>query len=215
VSDMTVLEMAASEMSVQPENRESRGRLILVLGGARSGKSRFAQRLAAAAGPVVFVATAAAGDEEMAARIAAHRRDRPAHWTTVEEEQRVDVVIRGVDCPGGTIIVDCLTLLVSNLLLTADGAVAEVEEKIERLTAAARDSRATVIVVSNEVGMGVVPATPLGRLYRDVLGRANQTMAAAADEVYLLVAGTPWRLRGGPNQRPGMAATTHFKGDKQ
>jgi adenosylcobinamide kinase/adenosylcobinamide-phosphate guanylyltransferase len=182
------------------------GRLILVLGGARSGKSTFAQRRARELGgeQVLFVATAGAGDEEMRQRIEKHRRERPAGWQTLEAPQDVG---RAIAAYGGTtkvVLVDCLTLLVANRLGGAEedqdpfapeieaGVAAEVQE----LAACAERLAGDLIVVSNEVGMGLVPPYPLGRAYRDLLGQANRVLAQKADEVYLLVAGIPLVIKG-------------------
>ncbi len=181
------------------------GRLVLILGGARSGKSGYAQSWAGSSGrPVTFVATATPGDADMARRIARHREDRPAGWATVELPLHVGPVLREVAGPPGAIIVDCLTLLAANALLTAppgeeDRAVAAVEAEIADLAAAAllaREAGSLVLVVSNEVGSGLVPPTPLGRLYRDALGRANQALAAVSDDVHLLIAGIPLVVKG-------------------
>ncbi len=181
------------------------GRLILVLGGARSGKSSFAQEYAARLereekAAVVFVATARAGDEEMRRRIEAHRQNRPRGWKTVEEPLQVS---RAIDehCAGGTVaIVDCLTLLLSNIIhekteLDREALQNEVEKEISGIVRAVRNRRATVLIVSNEVGMGVVPSSPLGRFFRDVAGRANISLAREADEVHFLVAGIPQKLK--------------------
>lgn len=172
-------------------------RLILVTGGARSGKSDFAQELAArlAGDDVVFVATAEAGDNDMAARIAAHRCARPAAWRTVEAPRRVGAAIRAAR-PARAVLVDCLTLLVSNVLLAeAEEAVdAAVTDEVRELIEAAREA-GTVIVVTNEVGLGIVPDNRLARRYRDLLGRANATLAREAAEVYLLVSGVPLEIK--------------------
>lgn len=179
-------------------------RLILILGGARSGKSRHAQNLAEAyAVPsVLFVATAEAGDDEMAARIAAHRAARPPHWHTLEEPRHLAVAIAAWQPQPDLILVDCLTLWVSNLLLSLpeplDLTTAEslVQAETEALLKCIETSQATWIIVSNEVGLGLVPPYPLGRLYRDLLGNVNQRLAAAADEVIFMVAGLPMHLKG-------------------
>jgi adenosylcobinamide kinase/adenosylcobinamide-phosphate guanylyltransferase len=168
--------------------------LILILGGAGSGKSAFAQRLAQQkAEKVLFVATAEAKDSEMTMRIRRHRRRRPGQWHTVEEPLELARVI-GEAASHQVIIVDCLTLWVSNLL-QANEAQEPAEQEAAVLAAARRlvdtceKGETTLIMVSNEVGMGLVPPYPLGRLYRDVLGRVNQLLAARASRVYLMVAG--------------------------
>jgi adenosylcobinamide kinase/adenosylcobinamide-phosphate guanylyltransferase len=179
-------------------------RLVLVLGGARSGKSAFAERLASSFGqPVTYLATATAGDAEMARRIAAHRARRPADWTTVEAPRAAGVALRRV--PQGVVLLDCLSFLIANCLgpsageqlAAADEAAAQAaaEQEISALLAAQATRSGPLIVVSNEVGLGLVPPYPLGRLYRDLLGWANQRVAAAADDVHLLVAGLPLTLK--------------------
>lgn len=177
--------------------------LIFLLGGARSGKSTYAEQWAQTHGKeVLFVATAQAFDDEMHERIAAHRASRPASWQTLEAPLNVGAAIQRVTAPHDTLVLDCLTLLASNALLTqADSctqaeADAAVSAEVEALLRAYQRSQATWLVISNEVGMGVVPPYRLGRLYRDALGRANQRFAQAADEVLLLVAGLPWKLKG-------------------
>lgn len=180
--------------------KEDRG-FILVLGGARSGKSRFAQELAQGLGEsVLFVATAAPRDEEMRHRIEAHRKSRPPSWKTVEVLQEVGKVMREEGKGFEVIILDCLSLLISNLLrdekdIDLDSATAKVLSEVEGIIHSIEDLSANFIVVSNEVGMGLVPPYPLGRLYRDLLGMANQSLAARADEVYLLIAGIPLRIK--------------------
>lgn len=168
--------------------------LILILGGARSGKSAFAERLARSCGPrVLYVATAQAGDAEMEERIANHQAARPETWTTVEEPLRLAQAVgeaKGFDA----VLVDCLTLWVSNRMLAAQGEEPQAVEdallaEVGRVLDAHRRGAATLILVSNEVGLGLVPPNPLGRAYRDLLGRVNQTFAEAANRVYMLVAG--------------------------
>jgi adenosylcobinamide kinase / adenosylcobinamide-phosphate guanylyltransferase len=178
-------------------------KLTFLLGGARSGKSAYAQTLAAERGrAVLYVATAEPGDEEMAERIAAHRASRPANWRTLEAPRNVGRAIAGALGEADLVLVDCLTLLASNVISplpeTAQAAEAEavLDAEVEALLATCRASRAEWIVVSNEVGSGLVPPYPLGRIYRDALGRANQRIAAAADEVVFLVAGLPLKLKG-------------------
>ncbi len=172
------------------------GTLILITGGVRSGKSRFAEELAHAIGGdrVAYVATAEAGDDEMRRKIAAHRADRPATWPTFEDPLDVAGAIDAASRsspPPAAILVDCLTMLVSNLLLGGDEATAadRVERQVAAIREACRRATAAVLVVTNEVGWGVVPPSSLGRRYRDLLGRANQALAADSAHTYLLVAG--------------------------
>jgi adenosylcobinamide kinase / adenosylcobinamide-phosphate guanylyltransferase len=175
--------------------------LTLILGGARSGKSSYAEQLAAqAGGQVLYVATAQAWDDEMAARIAAHRAERPAHWATLEAPRQVGAAIAAAPA-ADVVLIDCLTLLASNVILAlpaaedAHAAEAALRAEVNALLAAYATSSASWIIVSNEVGLGIVPATPLGRVYRDALGRANQRLAAAADRVLFMVAGLPMTVK--------------------
>jgi adenosylcobinamide kinase/adenosylcobinamide-phosphate guanylyltransferase len=178
-------------------------KLILVLGGARSGKSTYAQSLAHKVGgrDVLFVATAEAEDDEMRQRVAKHRRERPDGWRTLEAHRRVGSAILAQHENARSIVIDCLTLLLSNRLLEFDDAFAPeaekavIEEMVDLIDCAAQ-VEGTVIVVSNEVGMGLVPPYPLGRAYRDLLGKANQVLAQAADRVVLMIAGLPMVLKG-------------------
>lgn len=181
--------------------------LILVTGGARAGKSTFAEALARRLGgdQVCYVATAEARDADMAARIAAHRAARPAGWVTVEAPRDVAAALAGHDRP--VVLVDCLTLLVSNVLLSfpEPAGVPDVWPAVEAEVAGLvrLSGGCTTIIVTNEVGLGVVPATPLGRVYRDLIGKANQQLAAAAAEVYLVVAGIPVEIKQLAAWRPG------------
>jgi adenosylcobinamide kinase / adenosylcobinamide-phosphate guanylyltransferase len=169
--------------------------LTVILGGARSGKSDYAQRLAQQdKQPVLFVATATAGDQEMAHRIAVHRANRPANWQTLEAPLKVAAAIENaLQLPW--VLVDCITLLVSNILMTCDEPIDEglyhkkVDEEVEALISCYANHSGNWVIVSNEVGLGLVPAYPMGRYYRDALGRANQKLANAADQVILMVAG--------------------------
>jgi len=173
----------------------------LITGGARSGKSRFAEELAAKSGePVLFVATAAPGDEEMQQRIEEHQKARPATWSTLEVTAHIGSKILKEAGEVPTVIVDCITLLVSNVItqysdqqLQHDAARIEQEvvAEIKGLIDCTSQIQANFIIVTNEVGLGLVPAGILGRLYRDFLGRANQMLAQRADEVYLVAAGIP------------------------
>jgi adenosylcobinamide kinase/adenosylcobinamide-phosphate guanylyltransferase len=165
-------------------------RLVLVLGGARSGKSRHAEGLAAShRGRKVFVATAEAIDDEMRTRIAAHRRRRGDDFETVEAPLDLAGAIAG--CAAGFILVDCLTVWLGNLFHHGRDAAAE----IERLCGVLRQAPGAVVVVSNEVGLGIVPETALGREFRDAQGLANQAIAGIADEVVFLAAGLPLVLK--------------------
>ena len=185
-------------------NSTTGGRLILLLGGARGGKSSYALRLAAereraSGSKVCFIATAQGLDEEMTARITCHRSERPSGWRTIEEPWQIDEALRQTD-EAGIVVVDCLTLFVSNWLMRHEDEH-DCEQVVREITRDflehARASRQTIICVSNEVGLGLVPDTRMGRVFRDLLGRVNQNFAAAADEVYLMVAGLPLKLKPG------------------
>ena len=175
------------------------GEMILVLGGSRSGKSRLAERLAGEAGPVTYVATAGRDDSdlEMVARIERHRANRPRDWATMEVPRGLESVLPGLVAREGAVVIDCLTLWLSNLILGLGGAALEDEEVLETVdrAAAAARGRARVVWVSNEVGSGIVPANPLARRFADVQGWANQRLAAASDAVHLCVAGLSIRLK--------------------
>jgi adenosylcobinamide kinase/adenosylcobinamide-phosphate guanylyltransferase len=177
------------------------GETILVLGGSRSGKSRLAARLAGEFPPVTFVATATLepGDPEMAARVARHRADRPAGWTTREVPRDLETILPDLTGRGGSVLIDCVTLWLSNLMLGLGGGPAledaAVLTAVSRATAAAAQGTARVIWVVNEVGAGIVPENPLARRFRDVQGLANQQLAAACDVVHLCVAGLSVRLK--------------------
>jgi len=180
----------------------------LVLGGARSGKSAFAEGLACASGKeVVYLATARPGDAEMCARIAHHRRQRPPHWTTVEEPLALAAALRQWCTPGRLVLIDCLTLWLSNLMF--DDAVhypdvgeialpARFIDERASLLHALSDASADVVLVSNEVGMGIVPYGAVSRRFADEAGRLNQAVAQHCDHAVLLVAGLPLALKGKP-----------------
>jgi adenosylcobinamide kinase/adenosylcobinamide-phosphate guanylyltransferase len=171
--------------------KDHRKTVTLVLGGVRSGKSRYAQQLGERVQRVVFVATAQPRDKEMQRKIELHQSSRPPHWTTVEEPLALSEAIaqhgRGCDL----MIIDCLTLFATNLLHAEAG-----DPPIDRLCAALAAPPCAVVLVSNEVGSGVVPPYPLGRQFRDLLGEINQRVAAVASDVVLLVAGLPLVLKG-------------------
>lgn len=171
-------------------------KVTLVLGGVRSGKSRYAQRLAeAATGHVAFVATATAFDDEMRVKIERHRASRPEAWQTVEEPLELASVLAESECE--LVLIDCLTIYAANLLHATGDDEAAARRRMGELCAAIAQARCDVVLVSNEVGSGVVPAYALGRQFRDALGELNQMVAAVADDVVLLVAGLPLVLKGG------------------
>lgn len=172
-------------------------KLTFVLGGARSGKSRYAESLISALPPPWFyLATATAGDDEMAARIEAHRARRAASWRTVEAPR--DIARALAACGKAPALIDCLTLWLSNLML----AEADIEAEVARLEQALQAAAAPVVLVANEVGFGIVPDHPLGRRFRDWQGLVNQRMAARADRVVLMVAGLPLVLKGAAKEVP-------------
>jgi adenosylcobinamide kinase/adenosylcobinamide-phosphate guanylyltransferase len=165
---------------------------LFIVGGARSGKSRFALDSQEPRARVTFLATAQAGDADMASRIARHRAERPSHWRTVEEP--FDLVPRLRACGADAVVVDCLTLWVSNLMLRGD-ADEWIVKQGEELAALLALRHTDVTLVSNEVGEGVHPPTEDGRRFRDLLGSVNQRVAAAADRVVLMVAGIPLSVK--------------------
>ena len=172
--------------------------LTLILGGARSGKSNYAQEQARQiGGNVLYVATAAAGDDEMRMRIEAHRASRPAEWKTLEAMLQVGETLISNRIQAQVVIVDCVTLLVSNVLLSfsEDAPFDEVRQKVQAEIDALLKAHSEIggqwFIVSNEVGLGLVPPYPLGRFYRDLLGWANQALARSADRVIFMVAGIP------------------------
>lgn len=179
------------------------GSLILILGGARSGKSTYAQNRALEIGgkSVLYVATAEALDGEMQARIEIHRAERPVGWQTLELPSLTESGLAEAARSAEAVVVDCLTMLVSNAVIREGESVGQeriqetVDREIQTLWAAVRGSDVPWLVVSNEVGLGIVPANELARTYRDTLGRVNQRLAAKADEVLFMVAGLPWRIK--------------------
>ncbi|HMM20312.1 MAG TPA: bifunctional adenosylcobinamide kinase/adenosylcobinamide-phosphate guanylyltransferase [Selenomonadales bacterium] len=178
------------------------GKIVLVTGGARSGKSAFAEGHVARLGErIAYIATAQIYDDEMKARVDLHRRRRPAGWETYEAPYGAEAVLARVAPEADAVLFDCLTLYTSNLLLAADAPATPEERlifirsKITLLIEAARSGRATVVFVTNEVGMGIVPDNALAREYRDAAGLVNQQVAAAAGEVYLVVSGLAVELK--------------------
>ena len=193
---------------MSPSTDASRSRtspkFVLVLGGARSGKSAFAERLATSSGRrIAFIATATASDEDMRQRIAHHRASRPPDWLTIEEPLHLAGALQRASTQADVLLLDCITLWLANWMgqqgslelddapalheTYSNGILSDIEELLTTLETLSPDK--TLIVVTNEVGLGIVPAYPLGRVYRDALGRVNQRLARASDRVYLMVAG--------------------------
>jgi len=168
----------------------------LILGGVRSGKSRHAEELAVkAGGPVAVIVTATAtGDEEMAARIAVHRARRPGHWRVIEEPIALGRALLEVSRPDSVVIIDCLTLWLTNLLLQADSGL--LQQESDSLLASVRSASGSLVLVSNEVGSGIVPVNALARRFTDVSGSLHQRLAAACDQVLFMVAGVPLTVKG-------------------
>ena len=164
---------------------------ILVLGGAASGKSAFAENLLADCAATVYVATAEAGDAEMQARIARHRARRGAAWTTIEEPLDLTGALKANADAGAPMLLDCLTIWLANLILGGGDA----ETEINALCRTLGDASFPVVLVSNEVGGGIVPENPLARRYQEASGRMNQQVAVAADQVYLVTAGIARKLK--------------------
>jgi adenosylcobinamide kinase / adenosylcobinamide-phosphate guanylyltransferase len=178
-------------------HRDSTRHITLVLGGVRSGKSRYALRLAARARRVTFLATAERRmneDEEMQRKIERHRAERPEHWATIEEPLNLASAI-GSASNSDLLLIDCLTLFAGKLLEVHGENVPAIAASVDALCAALKTSSCSVILVSNEVGSGIVPAFELGRRYRDLLGEINQRVASIADHVVLMVAGLPLTLK--------------------
>jgi adenosylcobinamide kinase / adenosylcobinamide-phosphate guanylyltransferase len=177
--------------------------ITLVLGGVRSGKSRYAQRLAERADRVAFVATAERrDDDEMRLKIARHRAERPSHWLTIEEPLNLAQIVKSVEVEWDLILIDCLTLYASNLLEAYGEDMTTSLPHVDDLYASLASTSRPIILVSNEVGSGVVPAYALGRRFRDLAGEINQRVAAIADTVILMVAGLPLVLKGSLSEVP-------------
>ena len=177
--------------------------ITLILGGARSGKSSYAESIVAKLGnSVLYIATAEAGDAEMAARIAAHRQNRPEQWQLLEAPHFVGEALARLEERPDVLLLDCLTLLVSNIVISLEHqSQQEVEgavlAELDAILTAQKKLDVPLVVVSNEVGLGVVPAYSLGRVYRDALGRANQYLASRAGCVLFMVAGLPMVVKNG------------------
>ncbi len=179
-----------------PLGNNRQKRMIFITGGARSGKSRFAEELARQfSGPKAYLATAQALDEEMAERIRRHRENRPADWQTLEEPIQVAEGIQKQAERYQLILLDCLTLWVSNLMM-AGWDEAKILEEGDRLLEACRQAKCSLILVGNEVGMGIVPENAQARLFRDLSGFIQQNTARESDEVYFMVSGLPVKIKG-------------------
>lgn len=184
------------------------GNIIFITGGARSGKSRFAESLLAGKDNVLYVATGIGFDDEMKDRIARHKSQRNPAWKTAECYRDLARSLRQDLPEGGYLLLDCVTIMVSNFMVLDAGvdwdkAGIDAADRIEKVIwkeisdflAMARDYNGTTLIVSNELGMGIVPPTPLGRYYRDIAGKMNQVIAGAADEVFLMVSGIPAKIK--------------------
>jgi len=175
-------------------------RTILITGGARSGKSVHAEKLALEfPAPLCYLATAQALDDEMQQRVRLHRERRGEQWHTLEEPLDLLRALKDSDGRYGVVLVDCITLWLSNLLFASENREGDLEElvlsDVRQFADGLRELESPLILVSNEVGMGIVPENRLARLYRDIAGRANQLLAAAADEVHVVISGIPLRLK--------------------
>ncbi len=169
--------------------------MTLILGGARSGKSRFAQTLAAKGRHVAFIGTARPSDAEMRRKIARHQSERPASWKTIEAPAKLAKAIASRAPETDVILIDCLTVYVDNVMSARRGDSVKIQKDFDELCHEIQRSQCSIILVSNEVGCGIVPAFRSGRRYRDILGQLNQRIAAIADRVILMVAGVPLTLK--------------------
>lgn len=170
------------------------GKITFIVGGARSGKSSYAIALAAKAKKAAFIATCEALDDEMAGRIKKHKQERPKHWVTFEVPLKVSAVIRKIPSGYDFILIDCLTLLVSNLLLKKLKAK-QIEKEIVSILNALKKHKGASAIVSNEVGLGIVPDSKLGREFRDIAGRINKIVAERSARVVFMVAGMPLSIK--------------------
>ncbi|HVJ47833.1 bifunctional adenosylcobinamide kinase/adenosylcobinamide-phosphate guanylyltransferase [Desulfitobacterium sp.] len=182
----------------------------LITGGARSGKSTFAERLAAHSGrPVIYIATAQVLDEEMTWRVKKHQHQRPDNWQLIEEPFAIPVVLEEIRYKNAVVLLDCVTIWLSNLLLKSLGSTSEslfpdtltpeaeekILEQVQKVATLAQEITPQIIMVTNEVGQGIVPDNPMARSYRDLAGRANQLLARQADKVFYVVAGYPIEVK--------------------
>lgn len=171
-------------------------KIICILGGARSGKSSYAMNLAKSIGKrIVFIATCIPGDSEMRQRVGLHKKSRPRTWKLVEEGVCLDSALRKVKAGYDAVLIDCVGLFISNLM-AVESSDKKIEEKVRQVIGQIKKSAPDVIVVSNEVGMGIVPDNSLARRFRDLLGRVNQILAQNADKVIMMYAGIPMVMKG-------------------
>jgi adenosylcobinamide kinase/adenosylcobinamide-phosphate guanylyltransferase len=170
------------------------GKITLIIGGARSGKSAFACRLAARHKKVAFIATGQPRDKEMKKRIRVHKSSRPETWATFEEPEQLETLLKKLKPGFDIILIDCLTLWVSNLLLKKTKET-DILDTFRATLALLKKKKCPSVIVSNEVGLGLVPLTPLGRKFRDIAGRVNQCAAEMADDVFLTVSGIPVKIK--------------------
>jgi len=171
------------------------GKIIFITGGARSGKSRQATELAQNLGNnIVFIATCVPLDDEMKERVKRHKRSRPKNWNTIEESTDLASALKSLDS-FDVVIIDCITLFLTNLMM-AELSDEDILSKIQKTVDTAKEANFPVIIVSNEIGLGLVPANEMGRRFRDLSGFANQTIAKNAEEVYFMVSGLPLKVKG-------------------
>ena len=172
------------------------GKITFILGGARSGKSQLAVKMANGKNAkVAFIATCLPLDKEMKERIEVHKKSRPSHWKTFEAPNDIVFLLKDIDSRFDIIIIDCLTLLISNLL--SEGLVDKaIEENVDKILKQLKAVKSRSIIVSNEVGLGIVPDNELGRRFRDLAGRVNQMVAGKADDVFFMASGLPLKMKG-------------------
>lgn len=170
------------------------GKIIFILGGARSGKSDYAMKMLRGKKGAAFIATCEPLDKEMKKRICLHRISRPKDWRTYEIYDEMSGSIKEISKNHKWAIADCMTLLISNLIMKKNTA-RNIEMEVDKIITNIKSSGLNIVIVSNEVGLGIVPDTRLGRDFRDIAGRANQKIARAADKVYFMVSGLPWRIK--------------------
>lgn len=176
------------------------GETILILGGARSGKSNYAVKLAKkSSGKVAFIATCLPLDKEMEKRIRLHKEKRPSSWHTFEEPENLSNLLKRVDLKFSVIIIDCLTLLVSNLLLKGLDS-RSIEKRIDKIIKIIKMRKHKTIIISNEVGLGIVPKNDLARKFRDLAGKINQMVVQKSDKVFFMVSGMPLIVKGEKNE---------------